>query len=190
MAGEIGFLGESSIKKRQFWWSSSSNGIKAETVHRVHLRGGVDGDVGSVLEQGSTAILSVISPRQNETSVFTLYKQSLLVTSKCTAGMPLCHLTELWPWKIYAISKLVCNFHKLSIKLYLDPNYTELSLHKCSASPEWRAPQSARWPPRPPSGWAPGPGWGSLGDKAAACGSSWMAGRTAGDSRSTSPPPH
>lgn len=54
--------------------------------------------------------------------------------------------------------------------------------------PVWRARQSARWPPPLPSGWAPGPGWGSLWGTAATYDSSLRAGRTTGGSHLESPP--
>lgn len=86
MAGGIGLVEESSIKKRQILESPSSNAIKVETAHRVHLRGGKDGDVRSVLDRDSTATLSFISPRTTKMSVQTFCKLPLHVTSKCTAG--------------------------------------------------------------------------------------------------------
>lgn len=209
----IGFLEESSIKKTR--QSPSSNAIKAETLHQVHLWGGKTGDVRSMSEHDSVAILSFISLKKTKMSVQTFYKASLHTISKCTAGMPRHHipthwkrgweLREVWPWKICAIIKLTTllppktgstlfrfaiSTNSRFVKFDWAPYYTEFVVHVCSGSPEWRAPRIAQWPPHPPSGWAPGPGWESLWDKAAACGSFWMAGRTAVDSHSVSLPLH
>lgn len=66
-------------------------------------------------------------------------------------------------------------------------NKTVCDMYALESDTYWpvrRARQTAQWPPPPPSGWAPGPGWGSLWGTAATCDSSLRAGRTAGGSRS------
>lgn len=66
-------------------------------------------------------------------------------------------------------------------------NKSECDMYALESDTYWparRARQTAQWPPPPPSGWAPGPGWGSLWGTAATCDSSLRAGRTTGGSRS------